>query len=264
MVLSCRDEGSNNAVSSVQAGFITDYCQKKPKPTRGQREVATELLTRAMLQHHVAPWFLTSNAFKAYIAFISGERYEAPTRYQFLQMTDTLSHRSSKFIAKELNDAIFFSFEEDSWTSHNKHYHAITTGKQGTSYFVGTFEITKGPESAENQAKAVHATLLSAMGLDPALHPDDTSIPHGTVAAMTSDTTNVMPATAKELARYPLCHGLFWVPCAAHELGLFLKDQTNVPEIKMFLRQAGRIASIFKSGAPNKLLSSCALTIALQ
>jgi hypothetical protein len=203
------DDGSSNVTLFLQAGFITDYCQKKPKPTRGQREVATELLTRAMLQHHVAPWFLTSDAFKAYVTYISGERYDAPTRYQFLQMTDNLSGRASKLIAKELNDAMFFSFEEDSWTRHNKHYHAITTGKQGTSYFVGTFEITTGPESAVNQAKAVHATLLSALGLDPALHPDNRTIPFGKVAAMTSDTTNVMPATAKELARYPLCQGLF-------------------------------------------------------
>jgi hypothetical protein len=75
---------------------------------------------------------------------------------------------------------------------------------QGTSCLAGTFEITRGSESAVNQAHSLHATLLSALGLDATLPADDTSIPQGKVAAIASDRTNVMPATAKELAQYPL------------------------------------------------------------
>jgi hypothetical protein len=230
-----------------------------PKPSKHQCAHATELLTRAMLRHHVAPWFLTSPELKALFKVISNGQYQVPTRYQFWQMTDTMSQRAAEIISRQLNARPFFSFEEDSWTRHNKHFHAVTAGMQGTSCLAGTFEITRGSESAVNQAHSLHATLLSALGLNATLPADDTSIPHGKVAAMTSDTANVMPATAKELAQYPLCHNMFWVPCAAHELGLFLKDQMKIQNIKAFLGKAGRIASIFKSGAANKLISTCAL-----
>jgi hypothetical protein len=112
-----------------------------------------------------------------------------------------------------------------------------------------------------NQAQALHATLLSALGLDATLPADDSSIPLGKVAATTSDTTNVMPATAKELALYPLCHDTFWVPCAVHELGLFLKDEMKIHNVQAFLGKAGRIASIFLSCKQADLhvrFSSCA------
>jgi hypothetical protein len=174
-------------------------------------------------------------------------------------MTDAMSQQAAEIISRQLKARPFLSFEEDSSTRHDKHFHSVTAGMQGTSYLAGTFEITRGSESAVNQAHAQHATLLSALGLDATLPADDSSIPFGKVAALTSDTTNVMPATAKELSLYPLCHIMFWAPCAAHELGLFLKDKMKIQNIKAFLGKAGRIASIFKSGAANKLISTCAL-----
>jgi hypothetical protein len=146
-------------------------------------------------------------------------------------MIDTMSQQVAAMIARQLKARPFFSFEEDPWTRHNKRYHAETAGMQCSSCLAGTFEITSGSESAVNQAQALYATLLSALGLDATLPADDPSIPLGKVAAMTSDTTNVMLATAKELALYPLYHNMFWVPCAAHELGLFLKDQMKIQNI---------------------------------
>jgi hypothetical protein len=159
---------------------------------------------------------------------------------------------------ESLRQGHFLSFEEDAWTGH-KHCLAVTAGMQGTSCFAGTFEITRGSESAVNQAHALHATLLSALGLHATLPADDSSISFGKFAAMTSDTANVIPATVKELALYPLCHNMFCVPCAAHELGLFLRGQMKVQNKKALLGQAGHTASIFKSGAANKLISMCAL-----
>jgi hypothetical protein len=55
------------------------------------------------------------------------------------------------------------------------------------------------------------------------------------VRGTASDTTNIMPATVKELALYPLCHNMFWAPCAAHVLGLVLKDKMKIQNIKPFL-----------------------------
>jgi hypothetical protein len=37
------------------------------KPNKAQHHVANELLTRALLEQNVPPWFLESTAFKAYV-----------------------------------------------------------------------------------------------------------------------------------------------------------------------------------------------------
>jgi hypothetical protein len=91
------------------------------------------------------------------------------------------------------------------------------------------------------------------MGLDEDLPPDSSKIPRSRVAVMTSDTTNVMPATARELLSYPLCEGMIWVPCISHVLNLFLVDQLTIPSFKLLLQHSKQIVTTFRTGAFHKL-----------
>jgi hypothetical protein len=91
------------------------------------------------------------------------------------------------------------------------------------------------------------------MGLDENLPHDSIMIPRARVAVMTSDTTNVMPATARELLSYPMCEGMIWVPCISHVLNLFLVDQLTISSFKLLLQHSKQIVSVFRAGAFHKL-----------
>jgi hypothetical protein len=73
---------------------------------------------------------------------------------------------------------------------------------------------------------------------------------------MTSDTTNLMPATAMKLrGEYPLFKNMLWVPCSPHVLSLFLQDQAkSIPSIKHHLSDSKDIYTVFGSGAPKKVM----------
>jgi hypothetical protein len=47
------------------------------------------------------------------------------------------------------------------------------------------------------------------------------------VAGVTSDTTNVMPATVRELSQMPLFEGCICVPCGCHVMNSYLLDQVK-------------------------------------
>jgi hypothetical protein len=72
------------------------------------------------------------------------------------------------------------------------------------------------------------------------------ALPVSKVAGVTSDTTNVMPATMRELGRLPIFKGCIWVTCACHVLNSFLLDQVKqVEQIKELLVLAkGIVTSI--------------------
>jgi hypothetical protein len=245
----------------MQGGVISDHFGKAWKPNSAQISGADELLVRAMLRHNIPHWFLTCEEFKCYIQVVSRGAYRSPSRYIFLQHIADLSERATAEITRRLEDQLFVSMEEDAWTRHNKHYHAITSGGQGESLFIGCFDIEKGGESAENQAMALHKSALAALNLNPCLNLDDDAIPEGKVAAITTDTTNVMPATVRHLgANYKLFLNCFWVPCFAHNMALFMADQVKIDKIKDTLRRAKSVAMAFKVGSLNKLLAMCVPT----
>jgi hypothetical protein len=159
-----------------------------------------------MLRHNIPPWLLTCEEFKFYVQVVSRGAFRLPTRHGFLQLVADFSERLKAEITQRLEGQLFISMEEDAWTRHNKHYHAVTNDCQGESRFIGCFDIEKGEESAENQA--------GALNLNPCLNPRDDSIPERKVAAVTTDTTNVMPATVRHLgSNCRLFLNCFWVPC---------------------------------------------------
>lgn len=92
------------------------------------------------------------------------------------------------------------------------------------------------------------------MDLKEDLAPDDERIPRARICIMTSDTTNVMPATARELAeKYPLCESMLWVPCTSHILNLYLVDQLQITSFKLLLQHAKQIVLVLRSGVFHKM-----------
>jgi hypothetical protein len=70
-------------------------------------------------------------------------------------------------------------------------------------------------DTAANSAVAVNACLSDLLEVSPGARRP---LQQGKVAGVTSDTANVMPATARELSQMPLFAGCIWMPCGCHVL----------------------------------------------
>lgn len=80
----------------------------------------------------------------------------------------------------------------------------------------------------------------------------------GKVAVFTFDTTNVMPATARELSeKYPMFRHLIFLKCFSHVGNLFLSDQLSIPSFADLLGHAKQIPTIFRTGSFRKLFLAC-------
>jgi hypothetical protein len=95
------------------------------------------------------------------------------------------------------------------------------------------------------------------------MDPHDSNFPTAKVAVMTSDTTALMPATARALGTSKLCNGMQWAPCMAHVANLLLLDQLKVPTIASLLAHAKQIARVFRVGNSHAALSYKKKLIAL-
>jgi hypothetical protein len=149
-----------------------------------------------------------------------------------------------------------FSIQEDGWTLFSRHFCAVTA--DGSSAFLGCYDIIEGVENAAQKAAAINNTVLAAIGCNPELGPRHPDIPKGKVAMMTSDTAKVMPATARELAaNYDLFAGMVWVPCACHVLNLYLVDQIKIFSTKQLLQRCNAIVNTFRHGCPQAFPIVC-------
>jgi hypothetical protein len=105
-----------------------------------------------------------------------------------------------------------------------------------------------------NSATAVHACVLTSLGLPTTLPPNDERIPHAKVAGFTTDTTAVMPATVRAVASYRLFEGCIWVRCYSHDGNLFFLDQVKeVMCIKELVVSAKVVADVFRTQAFRKI-----------
>jgi hypothetical protein len=117
----------------------------------------------------------------------------------------------------------------------------------GTSVFANAYE-NWSADTAINLAAAVHACLLDAIGLPPNTPEDNDIIPLSKLSGVTSDTTAVMPATFKELAKTRLAKGAAYNPCGSHVINLLLLYQVKqIRRIKQLLVHAKQLAMLFMS-----------------
>jgi hypothetical protein len=82
----------------------------------------------------------------------------------------------------------------------------------------------------------------------------------GKVAGVTSDTTNLMPATVRELSQMPLFEGCIWVLFGCHVLNSYLLDEVKqVKAFKQLLALAKVVVDVFRIQAFRKTFPRHAL-----
>jgi hypothetical protein len=98
----------------------------------------------------------------------------------------------------------YISICADSWTKAGCHVTAITAGSPGQAIYMNSYE-NLGSDTDDVSAKAIHEGIIVSLGLKPDTTSNDQSFPVEKLAVMTSDTTAVMPATAKRLGEMDPC-----------------------------------------------------------
>lgn len=215
----------------VQATSVTRHLKACDKPTKNMIDSANELLVRAMLSHNIAPWFLESEAMKAYITMVSGGRYTSPSRYTFTQSLRNLASVISGKIQLELQRTASFSLEIDGWSRAQRKLIGVTAGGPGKKRFLTCFNV-EGSENAASQAMGIHKSALEALGLSTDLAPDDDSVPQSKVSNITTDSAAVMASTADILtSEYRIFKDMTWTPCSSHHLNLVLQDQVQIFDV---------------------------------
>lgn len=234
--------------------------QQLPKASvcRTDRKHADELLMHFCAARDVAPTAVTCKEFSDYVDHVSKGQYKAPSRYLLMVALTDLCARLDAKKTTVLSKYNFIAFNADSWTKAGRHITAMTAGNPGTSFYLSSYEHL-GSDTAAASAHAIHQCMLSALGLPLDLAPEDARYPHRKVSVFTSDTTNVMPATNKELRKLPMFEGCLWIPCFPHVGNLALLDQLKIRSFAKLLSHAKQIVMVFRAGTFRKIFLTCAL-----
>jgi hypothetical protein len=126
----------------------------------------------------------------------------------------------------------------------------------GEQFFANAYENWR-EDTAANSAVAVNACLSDLLEVSPGARRP---LQQGKVAGVTSDTTNVMPATVRELSQIPFFEGCIWVLCGCHVMISHLLDQVKqVKAIKQLLALAKGVVDVFRIQAFCKIFLGHAL-----
>lgn len=243
------------SVLFLQGSNIAKHTVNMPKPTQMQQKSAAELLARAILRGNIPPVFLQCTEFRRYTQVISGGNFSAISRPCFYNILKDLEKDARRLIQSNFTSKPFISVEEDSWSSGNRKFSAITGGGYSHSFFMDCITAAES-QDAVTSAQHISQCLLQCLGLDTSLPRDHPSIPAGKVANLTTDTANVMPATARELRKYKLFTGLTWTPCSCHVLNLFLLNQVEkCSQVKSCIASGRVIVDVFSTGGVHKIFA---------
>jgi hypothetical protein len=245
-----------NFVRHVNIRWLQEAKQTKlsgvTKASLADHKAAAQLLMKALAEKNVPFNFVTSPYFQAYVAFVSGLSYSTPSRYDVVKALEDICDILCTKMQKQLAKTPFLSIQADSWSSAGRHVTAVMGGVAGNIMYLNSYE-NHGADNAEASAAAIHDCVLASMGLKPDLNPADPSYPEAKVSVAITDTTYVMPATARELRKKPLFKGMLWGPCFPHVANLFLLDQLKIPAVAQLLAHSKQITITFRSGNFRKL-----------
>ena len=126
-----------------------------PKASKGDQQTAATLLAQALTEKNVPMAFVTSVYFKAYVAHISHQRFDAPTVWSIVHRLDHLYDRIQSTVARKLGNQSVIAFETDAWTRADRHFTAICAGTPGLSVFTAAYQ-NAASDNAVNSADAIH------------------------------------------------------------------------------------------------------------
>jgi hypothetical protein len=159
-------------------------------------------------------------------------------------------------VLKTFANAAFMGICADSWTGGGHHVTAITAGLPGTPLYLNSLD-NLGADDAVTTAAALHERVIVSMQLPHDMDQSKSMYPTGKVSAFTSDTTNVMPGTARLMRDYGLFEGCVWIPCPSHIANLLLLDQLWVVDIADLLAASKQITTTFRVGSFWRLFITC-------
>ncbi len=93
-----------------------------------------------MGEKNVAPNFVTSPHFRAFVALISGRRFDVPCRWTIVARIVELHDRIQAKLAGMLAKCAYVGFELDSWTRNLRHFSALTSGPLGLSSLLAAYQ----------------------------------------------------------------------------------------------------------------------------
>jgi hypothetical protein len=158
---------------------------------------------------------------------------------------DQLAKRVQNHIVQKMIKSTYVGLQLDSWSSEGRHLTTLCTSVPGARFFASAYESWRD-DTAANSAVAVDACTQQLLALSP-VGSAAKGLPVSKVAGVMSDTTNVMPATVRELRGLPLFKGCIWVPCACHVLNSFLSDQVKqVEKVRELFVLAKGIVDVFQ------------------
>ena len=178
-------------VAAKKAGRLTFKSEEKASKQQGLS--SHDLLMKALAEKSVAFNFTTSKYFQAYVSFISGGRFAAPSSYHLIKALARMSERINLAMAARLKHHSFFTAQVHSWSFKGRHLFAVTVSAPGFHGFACGYQIWTA-DWAVIAAQAVQGCGLEALGLPCDLPDESDKMPRGKLCAMTTDTTAVMPA----------------------------------------------------------------------
>jgi hypothetical protein len=224
--------------------------------TKSATQTGHNLLMRWCAVTATAPNAIEHPFFQACVAFVSNQCHKALTRHcLMLALTRLVDHVRSS-MTYQLKKRAYLGVQMDGWSSGGRHLVALCISVPGEQFFANAYENWR-EDTAANSAVAVNACLSDLLEVSPGPRRP---LQQGKVAGVTSDTTNVMPATVRELSQMSLFKGCIWVPCGCHVMISYLLGQVKqVQAIKQLLALAKGIVDVFRIQAFRKIFLRHAL-----
>jgi hypothetical protein len=215
---------------------------------------------QALARKNVPFNFVTSLAFQEYVDHVSESKRHASTRWDLVKALEEICDIFMAKTQKQMSESLFLAVCADSWSSAGRHLTAVTGGNPGLNIYPNSYE-NLGSEGAQGAADAIQQCGMTRLGFKVDMDLHDSNFPTAKVAVMTSDTTALMPATARALGTSKFCKGMQWAPCIAHVANLLLLDQLKVPAIASLLAHAKQIARVFRTGNFRMLFLLCVCSL---
>jgi hypothetical protein len=193
---------------------------------------------QALAQTNVPFNFVTSPAFQEYVDRVSKGKHHAPTGWDLVKALKNICDILTAKTQRQMWESHFLAVCAGSWSSAGRHLTAGTGDNPGLNIYLDSDE-NLGSEDAQSADNAIQSCLMTSLGFKVDMDSHDSVFPAAKLAVMTSETTALMPATARALGTSKLFKGMQWAPCMAHVAKLLLLDQLKVP-LTVLLQRCGR------------------------
>ena len=219
---------SHRQTTLLQAGVA-----KKLKDTDPLKQVHDLKLLKLVTRRNLPLSIVESREFIEYSESLKPS-YSVPCRKTLSKM---LYHRTeivAERLRQELKSAWAMSFTCDGWTQHRRYFlgitvHRITRCGQMKASILPMVHMRE-KHNSDNLLIRLKETVSKFLKND---WPEDR------IGGITTDTASNMVKLGEDI-------DMFWAPCFAHVLNLFIRDVFDLPEIKVLLDSLRAVVKLFR------------------